>query len=62
MKRILGGDLPTTTTFCGTKCDNEDIIKITGCIGTCTSGVGYVECQGPNNTLIKRCPENSNPT
>lgn len=57
MKRILGGDLSTTTrTSCSTLCSNGDTLWITDCIGTCTGGEGYVKCKGPNNTLIKECP------
>lgn len=57
MKRILGGDLSTTTlTSCSTLCSNGDTLWLRDCHGTCTGGEGYVKCEGPSRIEIKKCP------
>lgn len=58
MKRILGGDLSTTTrTSCSIRCPGGVDVTITNCDGDCIAKQSeyYVKCDGVNNLEQKYC-------
>ncbi len=65
MKKVVGGvgsydgsgsiSICSVSATCKNGSGSEHTISITNCHGRCSSGLEYVKCEGPTNTLIKFC-------